>query len=112
MKDTTLREYRGYMPLIRYSEEDGCFVGEVAGLNRHGISFEGETEEEVRKDFENAIDFYLKTEPQPEKPFAGFLTIQIPPEVHVEICRKAQLSGNTLDEWLVKKVGEPALQHV
>jgi predicted HicB family RNase H-like nuclease len=105
MKDVTLREYRGYMPLIRYSEEDGCFVGEVAGLNRHGISFEGETEEEIRKDFENAIDFYPETEPQPEKPFSGFLTIHIPPEVHVEMCRKAQSSGNSLDMWLVKEIG-------
>ena len=59
------------MPLIRFSEEDGCFVGEVAGLYRHGISFEGETEEAIRKDFEEAVDFYLDTEPNPEKPFAA-----------------------------------------
>jgi predicted HicB family RNase H-like nuclease len=99
------------MPLIRYSEEDECFVGEVAGLNRHGISFEGKTEEEIRKDFENAIDFYLETEPQPEKPFAGFLTVHIPPEIHEEICKKAQRSGDSLDAWLVKKISGSVSQH-
>jgi predicted HicB family RNase H-like nuclease len=109
MKDMTLKEYRGYMPLIRYSEEDGCFVGEVAGLNRHGISFEGETEEEIRKDFENAIDFYLETEPHPEKPFAGILTIQIPPEIHVRLCRKAQSAGDSLDAWIVRELEESVL---
>jgi predicted HicB family RNase H-like nuclease len=109
MKDTTLREYRGYLPLIRYSEEDGCFVGEVAGLYRHGISFEGATEEAIREDFEQAIDFYLDTEPNPEKPFPGVLTVEIPPEIHLAICRKAQSSGSSLDDWLVKEIKESVL---
>jgi len=104
MKDSTIREYRGYMPLVRYSEEDGCFVGEVAGMYRHGISFEGETEEAIRKDFEEAVDFYLDTEPNPEKPFAGLLTLEIPPEIHVAICRKAQSCGHSLDDWLVNEI--------
>jgi predicted HicB family RNase H-like nuclease len=109
MKDTTLKEYREYMPLIRYSEEDGCFVGEVAGMYRHGISFEGETEEEIRRDFENAVDFYLETEPKPEKPFAGVLTILIPAEIHVQMCLMARDSGNSLDDWLVKEIKESVL---
>ena len=104
MKDATIREYKGYMPLIRYSSEDGCFVGEVAGLNRHGISFEGETEQAIRKDFEAAVDFYLDTEPNPEKPFAGLLTIEVPPEIHKAICRKAQSCGHSFDDWLVNEI--------
>jgi predicted RNase H-like HicB family nuclease len=67
MKETTLAEYKGYVPVVSFSEEDGCFVGEVAGLDLHDISFEGETEEDVRRDFEAAIDFYLATPPHPEK---------------------------------------------
>jgi predicted HicB family RNase H-like nuclease len=109
MKNTTISEYKGYLPLIRYSDADGCFIGEVAGLYRHGITFEGTTEEEIRKDFEQAIDFYLDTEPEPEKPFHGVLTIEIPPEIHLEICRKAQTSGRSLDEWLVKELKESIL---
>jgi predicted HicB family RNase H-like nuclease len=110
MKDATIKEYRGYTPIIRYSEEDGCFIGEVAGLNLHGISFEGETEEEIRKDFETAIDFYLKTEERPEKPFAGRITLQVTPEVHAELFRKAQKAGaDSFDEWLVKELKQSVL---
>jgi predicted HicB family RNase H-like nuclease len=110
MKDATIKEYRGYTPLMRYSEEDGCFIGEVAGLNRHSISFEGDTEEELRKDFEEAIDFYLDTEPQPEKPFSGHFTLYVPPEIHLELCRKAQNAGtDSFDSWLVKELKESVL---
>ena len=110
MKDATIKEYRGYMPLIRYSEEDGCFVGEVAGLYRHGISFEGETEEEIRKDFEAAIDFYLETEQRPEKPFSGHITLRVTPAMHEELFRKAQQAGaDNFDDWLAKELQESVL---
>ena len=110
MKDATIKEYRGYTPIIRHSEEDGCFIGEVAGLNLHGISFEGETEEEIRKDFEAAIDFYLETEQRPEKPFTGRITLQVTPEVHVELFRKAQRAGaDNFDDWLAKELKESVL---
>ena len=71
MKKSTAKEYKGYIPNVQYSEEDGCFVGEVAGLNLHYISFEGETEEEIRKGFERAIAFYPAATVNPEKPFTG-----------------------------------------
>ena len=110
MKDATMKEYRGYMPLIRYSEEDACFIGEVAGLYRHGITFEGETEEEIRKDFEAAIDFYLETEQKPEKPFSGYMTLRVTPEMHAELFRKARQAGaGNFDDWLAKELKESVL---
>ena len=110
MKDATIKEYKGYTPIIQYSEEDGCFIGGVAGLDRHGISFEGETEDEIRKDFETAIDFYLATEQNPEKPFSGRITLQVTPEIHVELFRKAQKAGaDNFDDWLVRELKESVL---
>lgn len=101
MNDTPIKDYRGYIPLIRYSEEDGCFIGAVAGLNRHSITFEGETEAEARKDFERAIDFYLETTPTPEKPFSGHITIDISPELHAALSRRAYKDGEMhLNTWL------------
>jgi predicted HicB family RNase H-like nuclease len=94
---------------MQYSEEDGCFIGEVAGLNLHDISFEGGTEEELRKDFEEAIDFYLATTEKPEKPFSGRITLQVPPEIHAELFRKAQNAGDSLDAWLIKEIKESVL---
>jgi predicted HicB family RNase H-like nuclease len=112
MKASTAKSYRGYTPLIQYSEEDGCFIGEVAGLNLHDISFEGATEEEIRKDFEQAIDFYLATTENPEKPFAGRITLQVTPEMHAELCSKAKRAGaDSLDAWLVKEL-QASVLHV
>jgi predicted HicB family RNase H-like nuclease len=105
MKKSTATAYRGYTPIIQYSEEDGCFIGEVAGLDLHDISFEGETEEEIRKDFEQAIDFYLATTESPEKPFAGRITLQVTPEIHAELFSKAKSAGaDSLDTWLVREL--------
>ena len=110
MKETTTKAYRGYTPIIQYSEEDGCFIGEVAGLDLHDISFEGETEEEIRKDFEQAIDFYLATTENPEKPFAGRITLQVTPEMHAELFSKAKKAGaDSLDTWLVKELKQSVL---
>ena len=110
MKEATTKTYRGYTPVIQYSDEDGCFIGEVAGLNLHDISFEGETEEEIRKDFEQAIDFYLKTTENSEKPFSGRITLQVTPEMHAELFRKAQKAGaDNFDDWLAKELKESVL---
>jgi predicted HicB family RNase H-like nuclease len=110
MKESTVAPYRGYTPIIQYSDEDGCFIGEVAGLNLHDISFEGETEEEIRKDFENAIDFYLATTQKPEQPFAGRITLQVTPEMHERLFKQAKSAGaDSFDAWLVRELKETVL---
>ena len=110
MKDSTTSMYRGYTPIIKYSEEDGCFIGEVAGLNLHGISFEGATEDEIRKDFEEAIDFYLATTAKPEKPFSGRIMLQVTPELHAELFNKAKNAGaESLGDWLAEELKESVL---
>jgi len=111
VKASTSKAYKGYTPLIRYSEEDGCFVGEVAGLNLHDISFEGDSEEAIRKDFEQAVDFYLATTDKPEKPFAGRVTLQLTPEMHAELFARAKNAGaESLDAWLVRELRQTLLQ--
>jgi len=100
-----MSEYRGYMPLMLYSEEDGCFIGKIAGLNNHSSSFHGETEEEIRKHFEESVDFYLDTEGKPEKPFAGRITVIMPQELHKKLVLKAFEEGEIFfNNWLVEKL--------
>ena len=113
MKKSAAEAYRGYTPIIRYSEEDGCFIGEVAGLNLHDISFEGASEEEIRKNFEQAVDFYLATTENPENPFAGRITLQVTPEMHAELFTKARRAGaDSLDSWLVRELKHTVLQQI
>ena len=70
-----LLRYKGYTGKIDYSEEEKTFFGKVLGLRRDGIIFEGDSVFEIRKDFEDAIDQYLKhckeSGIEPEKPYNG-----------------------------------------
>ncbi len=50
----------GYNAKITYSEEDECFYGEVIGLSKTSITFEGTSVKNLQREFKNAIDDYLK----------------------------------------------------
>ncbi len=51
-------EYKGYIGTVEFSESDALFYGKVLGI-RELISYEGEDEEELISDFQNAVDYYL-----------------------------------------------------
>lgn len=60
-------EYKGYSGSIDYCEEDDCFFGRVLGVNKDLISYEGSTIDELRKDFQNAVNDYLEKKVSDEK---------------------------------------------
>ena len=51
--------YKGYIGSIEFSNEDDCLFGKVQGLKGTLISYEGLTVEELRRDFEGAVDDYI-----------------------------------------------------
>ena len=53
--------YKGYTGSVEYSAEDGCLYGKVQGLQGTLISYEGNSVEEIREDFEGAVDDYLQS---------------------------------------------------
>jgi predicted HicB family RNase H-like nuclease len=111
MKETISAEYRGYAADIRYSDRDGLLVGHIAGI-RAIIGFHGESVNEVRRAFEDAVDFYLETEAEPEEPFSGRILLQVTPEAHAELFRKARAAGaDSLDAWLVQELKGSVLHH-
>ena len=73
--------YKGYTGCVEYDEEENYFFGHVLGLKRDGISFEGRTAEELKKDFQDGIDDYLAhcqdNGKEPEKPFSGKTVIRM-----------------------------------
>ena len=95
-------QYKGYAARIEYSDEDKCFVGHIAGI-RDIVGFHGESVEELRTAFEEAIDDYLETCEQanlsPQRPYSGKVMLRIPPELHAEIAMKAEASGKSLNQW-------------
>jgi predicted HicB family RNase H-like nuclease len=66
--------YQGYAARIEYSEEDGLFVGHIAGI-KDIVGFHGESVQELRAAFEEAVVDYLDTCAKlgraPQKPYSG-----------------------------------------
>lgn len=53
-------EYKGYKGSVEYSKEDNCLFGKVQGMSKALILYEGNTLEELRKDFEDGVDSYIE----------------------------------------------------
>ena len=94
--------YRGYAARIEYSDEDGCFIGHIAGIN-DVIGFHAESVKELRTAFEEAVDDYLatceKTGRAPQKPYSGKLMLRVPPEVHARAAMMAEAHKMSLNQW-------------
>ena len=52
--------YKGYAARIEYSDEDGCFIGHIAGV-KDVIGFHADSVKELRDAFYEAVDDYLAT---------------------------------------------------
>ena len=67
------------------------------------ISFRGENVAELRREFEAAIDDFLRDCKeqgiQPEKPASGKLMLRVPPEIHGAAVVAAQAAGKSLNQW-------------
>jgi len=96
--------YKGYSAIVRYSADDECLVGHIAGINDI-VGFHGDSAEEMRKAFEDAVDFYLdscaKMGHEPNKPYSGRVTLRLPPELHAKLAVQAEIEGSSLNNWMV-----------
>ena len=94
--------YRGYAARIEYSDEDGCFVGHIAGISDI-IGFHGESVEKLRTAFEDAVEDYLATCKKlnrlPQNDYSGELTLQVSPDVHAAVALAAQVRGKSINQW-------------
>ena len=93
-------KYKDYEASVRFDEEAEIFHGEVINI-RDVITFQGKSVEELKKEFENSVEDYLEfcseRNEEPNQPFSGSLTVQISPELHRQLYRKAQRSGKSLE---------------
>lgn len=94
--------YKGYAARIEYSDEDGCFIGHIAGI-RDVIGFHAESVAELRAAFVEAVDDYLasceKIGRAPQKTYSGKLMLRLPPEVHAHAAMMAEAHGMSLNQW-------------
>ena len=94
--------YKGYPARVEYSEEDGCFVGHIVGINDI-VGFHGDSVAELRQAFEEAVDDYVETCERlgraPQKPYSGNLMLRIPPDVHAAVAAAAEVTGKSINQW-------------
>jgi predicted HicB family RNase H-like nuclease len=94
--------YKGYPAHVQYSEEDGCFVGHIVGINDI-VGFHGDSVAELRQAFEEAVDDYVETCERlgraPQKPYSGNLMLRIPPDVHAAVAAAAEVTGKSINQW-------------
>ncbi len=95
--------HKGYAALIQYSDDDGLFVGHIAGI-RDVVGFHGETVQQLRDAFVEAVDDYLATcaqlGRQAQKPYSGKLSLRLEPGLHATVAVKAQLAHKSINQWV------------
>jgi predicted HicB family RNase H-like nuclease len=94
--------YKDYAAHVEYSEEDGCFVGHIAGIS-DVAGFHGESVAQLRAAFEASVDDYLQTCAKlgraPSRPYSGQFRLRLSPELHARAAMLAQASGMSLNAW-------------
>ena len=102
-------KYKGYTGSVEYSEEDNCLYGKVMGMSRDCITFEGQDVNELRQDFEGAVDDYLAScaarGVEPAKPYSGtfnvrVFNVRVSPEIHSAIAMLAQRAGMSINAFI------------
>ena len=97
--------YMGYSARVEYSDEDGCFVGRIAGI-RAVIGFHADDVTGLRRAFEQAVDHYvdlaLERGQTPEKPFSGRMMLRLPSQVHAHVSAAAERAGLSVNQWAAR----------
>jgi len=93
-------EYKGYIGTVEYSANDDILFGEVVGINGL-ISYEGDSIQSLKKDFEDAVDSYLETciekNIDPQKTYKGSFNVRISPELHKTLALYAAKNKQSLN---------------
>lgn len=104
----SIMKYKGYWAEIRYSDEDECFWGKVEGLKNTSITFEGNTVRELKKDFKEAIDFYLNNckacNEIPEQQCKGSLNVRLGIDLHTKAKLKSIEENISINELIKNAV--------
>ncbi len=104
----SIMKYKGYWAEIRYSDEDECFYGIIEGLKNVSISFEGNTVKELKKDFKDAVDYYLENckanNEEPEKQCRGSLNVRLGVDLHSKAKIKSIEKDISINELIKEAV--------
>ena len=102
-------KYKGYEAVVRYSDEDATFVGEVINT-RDMLIFDGNDVTEIEESFHAVVDEYLedcKNEGrEAERPFSGQFVMRLEPQLHRALFVQARHSGQSLNAYVQEKLSQ------
>ncbi len=103
--------YKGYSAHVHFDDEDGLLVGRIAGIVDN-VSFHGESVDELRTAFREAVDDYLavcaKIGKPPQKAYSGKMMLRVDPAVHAKAALAAECAGKSLNQWGEEALAEAA----
>ena len=101
--------YKGYIGTVQFDDAAEIFHGEVINM-RDVITFQGDTVEGLKKEFQLSIDDYLEfcgeRGEEPDKPFSGKLTLRLDPELHRSIYIRSKKDNKSLNNWIIDALGK------
>ena len=101
-------EYKGYKGSVEYSKEDDILVGKVQGMSKDLIAYEGQTLDELRKDFEEGVDSYIEgcraDGVEPAKPYSGRLNLRMSSELHSRVAAFVASTGTTINDFINRAI--------
>ncbi len=105
-----MKEQDRYLKIVEWSEEDSCYVGSIPGWI--GKCCHGNDElkvfQELSKILNEWVDIYSKEgRPLPKpthKKYSGKFLLRTGPELHQALTLKALNEGESLNNFLVKKL--------
>ena len=107
--------HNGYMGRFAFAEEEDAFFGEVLGIN-DVITFQGRSIDELRGDFQRAVDSYLEFCQQmgrpAQKPYSGQFRVRLDADLHRRIALTAAASGKSLNAWVAEKLAQAAKERL
>lgn len=102
--NNSVMHHKGYSAAIRFSEEDGVFVGRILGITDI-VNFHGDSVDEIKRQFSIALDSYLsdcaEMGKDPDRPYSGKLNLRLTPECHKAIAFEAESSGMSINDVVV-----------
>ena len=105
-------EYRGYVGSVEYSKDDECFFGRVLGISGL-ISYEGESVQELKKDFQDAVDAHIAfNERLAEEGEKDAFVVHLAPTLRQSALRIAESRGLTVDSLIAESLWSNIRQNV
>lgn len=96
-------EYKGYYGSIDASIEDDILFGKLEFISAL-VNYEGETVQELKTAFEEAVDDYLETCKakgyEPELPCKGSFNVRVGHDLHLAAAVKAKELGISLNDFV------------